>query len=150
MLSTPWSARLAKAPLLASVLFVGIWADGLRGRTPDFFDPQSAIVALVFAWFVSEALSGLPRRLPRTAVAFLTGMALFGIVFAAIAYALPSFLVGLIQAPFGGISLIRSVFAGLFFTLRQAALPIGVIGAIAGLVSGGVMLRAVQSAPAHG
>ncbi len=135
--NTPlWRNRLANIALLAGVFAIGVWVDSARGRVPDFFDPQTAIVALIFAWLLAETALPLTARLPAALAPYLAGMAAFGVVFCALAYALPSFMVGMIQAPFGGLALIRSVFDGLFFTLRQAAVPALACGALAGLACG--------------
>jgi multidrug transporter EmrE-like cation transporter len=138
-----WIRRFARIALLAGVFATGVWADLLRNRTPDFFDPQTAIVSLFFAWVVADLMQPAMLRLvteptPRS----LSRMAVLGVAFVALAHALPSFLVGIIQAPFGGLAMLGSVIEGLFFTLRQAAVPSIVCGAIAGVVCGLLLRRA--------
>lgn len=150
-LSNPiWRRRLARAALVISVWFVGVWADLSRGRTPDFFDVQTAVVNLFFAWVLAELCDTVIGRMPTAQPARLVSMALFGIAFSAVAHALPSFLVGLIQIPLGGLAMLRSVVEGLMFTIRQALVPALVCGAIGGLISALLLPRAVKSQPSNG
>jgi hypothetical protein len=140
--SPVWRSRIANIALLSGVFGIGVWADLSRGRAPDFFDLQSGLIAMFFTWMLAELALPLTARLPKTPTAYILGMAVFGVFFCALAHALPGFMVGLIQAPFGGLAMFRSVFEGLLYTLRQAALPTLILGPIAGMLCGLIRQRA--------
>jgi hypothetical protein len=150
-LNTPiWRRRLARAALAIGVWCTGVWADIARGRSPDFFDPQTAIVHLFFAWVLAEMADSVINRLQHIRAPWHVVMALFGALFVTFAHATPSFLIGLIQIPLGGLAMLRSVVEGLFFTLRQALLPSLMCGALAGLIGAVLLPRAIQSQPSNG
>ncbi len=145
--ATPvWIRRFAVLALMAGAYAVGVWYDLAHGRWPDNFDVQTAVMNMLFAWVLTEAAMPLMEKLPRRQPAFVVGAALVGAVYASLAHAAPLFLSGLLQTPFGGLSLLRSVIEGLFFTLRVTLLPALVCGAVAGVVSGLLLLRNVNAA----
>jgi pilus assembly protein TadC len=142
MLNNPvWLQRLIKIAMLAAVYATGVWSDLLRGRRPDFFDPQTAIVALFFAYILAEFVLQAAQHAPKKALAALLFMAVVGVLFADLALAVPGFLTGMITAPFGGFAMVRSVLEGLVFSLRQAFVPALVSGGVAGLIAGALLLR---------
>ena len=145
--ATPaWIRRYAMLALMAGAYAVGVWNDLAHGRWPDYFDVQTAVMVMLFAWVLTEAALPVMEKLPRRQPAFVAGAALIGAVYASLAHATPTFLSGLLQAPFGGLGLLRSVIEGLFFTLRVTLLPAIVCGAVAGVVSGLLLLRSVNAA----
>jgi hypothetical protein len=151
VLSSPtWRRRLVRAVFAIGVWCTGVWADFARGRTPDYFDLQTAIVHLFFAWVLAELCDGVIDRLQQTRIPWPAAMALFGAIFVALAHATPSFLIGVMQIPLGGLAMLRSVVEGLFFTLRQALLPALVCGALAGLIGAFLRPRAIQLQPSNG
>ena len=141
-----WLRRFSTIALMAGAYGVGVWDDAARGRWPDYFDLQTAVMAMLFAWVITElAMPGL-EKLPRAQPAFLAGSIGIGIVYAALAHAAPTFLSGLLQVPLAGLAMIRSTFEGLFFTLRAALLPAVVCGALAGALSGWLLSRSRRAA----
>lgn len=127
-----WLQRFATAALLIGAYGTGVWSDLMRGRWPDYFDVQTAIVAMIFAWVASEVALPMIARLPArgASLAFAAGV---GVIYAALAHALPMFMAGLLQVPLGGLAMVSSAIDGLFFTLRQAWLPALICGALAGV-----------------
>jgi hypothetical protein len=129
-----WLQRFATVALLLGAYVTGVWADLMRGRWPDYFDVQTAIVAMIFAWVASEfaipAIDRLPARGASLAIA-----AGLGAIYVALAHAFPTFLAGLLQAPLGGLGMVSSAVDGLFYTVRQAWLPAVACGLPCGAVS---------------
>ncbi len=145
--ATPlWVRRFAALALMAGAYAGGVWTDLAHGRWPDYFDVQTAVMAMLFAWVLTETAMPLLEKLPRRQPVFAAGAALVGAVYVSLAHAAPFFLSGLLQSPFGGLALLRSVIEGLFFTLRVTLLPAIVCGTAAGVVSGLLLLRSVDVA----
>jgi hypothetical protein len=145
--ATPvWIRRFAVLALMLGAYAVGVWHDLAQGRRPDYFDVQTAVMVMLFAWVLTEAAMPMIEKLPRRQPAFAAGAALIGAIYASLAHAAPGFLSGILQVPIGGLGLLRSVIEGLFFTLRVTLLPAIVCGAVAGVVSGHLLLRSVDAA----
>jgi hypothetical protein len=145
--ATPvWIRRFAALALMAGAYAVGVWNDLAHKRWPDYFDAQTAVMVMLFAWVLTEAALPVLEKLPRRQPVFAVGAALIGAVYASLAHAAPSFLSGLLQTPYGGLGLLRSVVEGLFFTLRITLQPAIICGAVAGVVSGLLLLRSANAA----
>ncbi len=136
-----WLRRLMQLSMLAAVYATGVWSDLLRGRRPDFFDPQTAIVAMLFTYVLSEFVLQAAQHAPKKPRAALAYMAVVGVLFADLALAAPGFLAGMVTGLLGGFPMMRSALEGLLYALRQAFVPALVCGGIAGLIAGALLVR---------
>ena len=131
-----WRQRLALLALAIGSLLVGIWADVLLGRKPDYFDLRTAVIAFLLSWIPTEigrnAINNIQRVKPALARWLLA--AVIGIFSVAVAYALPTFLSGLLNVPRVGLSFLPTLLMGLAFTLRQALIPVLVVGSMVGVI----------------
>jgi len=111
--------------LLLVSLLVGVWADLARGRWPDYFSPLSAGIGLLMAYLCADIFLPLIMKSCRRVF--------FGLMWSAAyvvcAHVLPIVLAGLVQIPRVGWEFLPDVFAGAWYTLRQAWLPM-IVGSV--------------------
>ena len=106
--------------LLFVSLIVGVWADLARGRWPDYFSPFAAGIGMLMAFLCADVC--LPQIRQARERRFVRLLWCVGYVVCA--HTLPILLAGLVQIPRVGVQFLPDVLAGVWFTLRQAWLPL--------------------------
>lgn len=123
--------------LLLVSFVVGVWADFARGRWPDYFSPLSAGLGMLLAFVCADIFLPLITRPQRHR---LVGLA-WSAAYVVSAQVLPIVLAGLVQIPRVGWEFLPDVFAGAWYTLRQAWLPV-VVGSVAVFAASQIARRA--------
>lgn len=134
-------------------LAVGIWSDlAFAGRTDLLRDPISTAITLVFGAIVGDIAVSVEQRIfarrslwPVAKPLFILRVITGSIGWLLLGHLLTPAVAMLVQIPRAGFEILPTIALGLEFVLRQALLPVSVVGSGIGLAVGAAFVRGAST-----